>query len=183
MAHCCPSSSFGTSRRGRSFWWGRRRRRWRRFRWERATRGRKKRKKKTKTSTYTRGEKKSAGGRMGEERSVDRDEMPRRCACAAEDERTKRNKGGGEGKGTDGTGRDQEKRGSIRPTVSCQRRARCVDGLLSQPLRHLLRTGATRTDRQLDTLDTRSLAIVPPFPRRRRIRRDAGFLVHLRVSE
>lgn len=36
MAHCCPSSSFGTSRRGWSFWWGRR------FRWWRVTKKNKK---------------------------------------------------------------------------------------------------------------------------------------------
>jgi len=34
MAHCCPSSSFGTSRRGWSLWWGRR------IRWRRATKRR-----------------------------------------------------------------------------------------------------------------------------------------------
>lgn len=57
MAHCCPSSSFGTSRRGWSFWWGRR------IRWRRLTTTKKK-KKSMKTRGTRTGRRRRSGGPM-----------------------------------------------------------------------------------------------------------------------
>ena len=109
MAHCCPSSSFGTSRRGWSFWWGRRR-----IRWWRVT-------KKTKTKSA-----KSEG-----ERERGREDIGERVW------RTRRNRSMRRRRRKEGTENERETREGplCSSALSAVNGAHVADDLLSQALR------------------------------------------------